>query len=172
LSGVARSADAAGESGVQIWSFRPLDAGPTFVPPQRPLQLRSRAIRPYPSMRRAESGPSNSALRGYRAPLLQPPRAGARKAVPITRGTELGFKFRPDERDLPYGQSVSPGSGLPGGAMSPEMQSQFRPIKPRRKPTYEELQAEQAPGGRAPPVEPVMPYPPMMPPLPGYWNRW
>jgi hypothetical protein len=104
--------------------------------------------------------------------LNNPQRAGARKAVPITRGTELGFKFRPDEREAPYGQAGS-GSGIPGALPSPDLQSQFRPIRPRRKPTYEELEARQRPQAEIPPVQPLMPYPPgALSPIPGRWNRW
>jgi len=97
-------------------------------------------------------------------------RAGARKAVPVTRGQELGLRFRPDERESPYGPMMVP----PGAAetYSPELQSQFRPAPKRRKPTYEELQAEESRAPQ-PPLTPIMP-PPMIvpPPMPGFGAGW
>jgi len=106
-------------------------------------------------------------------PVFSGKRAGARKAVPITRGQDLGLRFRPDERDSPYGQSEMPPSGGGADAFPSELHSQFRPTRPKRKLTYEELQA----GSTSPPqVVPAMPYPMMpTPPLPGYpgaWPRW
>ena len=102
---------------------------------------------------------------------FSPHRAGARKAVPITRGQELGLRFRPDERASPYDQSH-----LPADAMKPsgdllELHSQFRPAPQRRKPSYEELQAESL---REPPVPgPAMPYPALpIPPAPVYRRAW
>jgi hypothetical protein len=93
-------------------------------------------------------------------------RAGSRKAVPVTRGQELGLRFRPDENASPYAQpGFAPSdTGRPG---SDALQSQFRPIPKRRKPTYEELQSEMAPPPQ-PGVAPMMPYPLGVPPLPGY----
>ena len=109
---------------------------------------------------------------GFRAgepALISPERAGARKAVPITRGQELGLKFRPDERADPYGQPrLSPGDS----GYEAELQSQFRPVQPRRRPTYEELQAQSLPHQPGAPA-PVMPYPVMpLPPMPVYPPRW
>ena len=101
-------------------------------------------------------------------------RAGARKAVPITRGQELGLRFRPDERASPYTQPgvAAPRSTSPYGSAQSELQSQFRPLKPRRKPTYEELQAETAPARPRMPA-PVMPYPALPAPMPpGYGGGW
>ena len=101
-------------------------------------------------------------------------RAGARKAVPITRGQELGLRFRPDEAESPYAQ----GSGLPaqsdGGASSTTDQSQFRPTQPRRRKTYEELQAEEWQQQAMPPLPyPPLPPAPMMPPTPvPPWPIW
>lgn len=99
-------------------------------------------------------------------------RAGARKAVPVTRGQELGLRFRPDERDPAYGPSA-PAQGGPasaGNADPQELHSQFRPVQPRRKPTYEELHQQ------TPPMAPDMGYPMMtFPPMPGgggYWPTW
>jgi hypothetical protein len=95
-------------------------------------------------------------------------RAGARKAVPVTRGQELGLRFRPDERASPYGQTTFPPSGADPG-LSPELQSQFRPTPKRRKPSYEEMQAESLPP--QPFAAPVMPYPALPPPIApyGFW---
>lgn len=94
-------------------------------------------------------------------------RAGARKAVPVTRGQDLGLRFRPDERESPYGQAVTPQGGVGTPDYAPELHSQFRPRQPRRKPTYEELQAESA--SREQIRGPAMPYPMMpTPPMPLY----
>ena len=118
--------------------------------------------------KRASPTPTGERLRrGRGAPMIAAERAGSRKAVPVTRGQELGLRFRPDDNASPYSQpgfaptdSVQPGSAA--------LQSQFRPIPKRRKPTYEELQSEVTP---APPqgLAPIMPYPMLgTPPLPGY----
>ena len=64
-------------------------------------------------------------------PVFSDDRAGARKAVPITRGQELGLRFRPDERASPYGQSVMPHDGGAADRYSEQLHSQFRPA-PRR----------------------------------------
>jgi len=96
-------------------------------------------------------------------------RAGARKAVPVTRGQELGLRFRPDENASPYTQQAP--TALQRGTLQPEMQSQFRPLAPKRKPTYEELQAESDP--QALPAMPAMPYPPMPGPMvPNFGGPW
>jgi hypothetical protein len=94
-------------------------------------------------------------------------RAGARKAVPVTRGQELGLRFRPDDRASPYGQGFEPPAATDPGLYSPEVQSQFRPLPKRQKPTYEEQQAESMNVPQLPP--PIMPYPVPAPlPLPAY----
>ncbi len=98
-------------------------------------------------------------------PVFSDDRAGARKAVPITRGQELGLRFRPDERASPYGQSVMPHDGGAADRYSEQLHSQFRPAPRRRKPTYEELQAEDA---AQPQLMPGMPYPMLPQPPPGY----
>ena len=98
--------------------------------------------------------------------LIREERAGARMAVPIVRGGELGLKFRPD------GRADSDGDGQPAsshaqnsGALDSELHSNFRPIQPSRRPTYEELHA--APQPLQP--MPVVPYPMMpLPPMPVY----
>ena len=111
---------------------------------------------------------ANAIARSGEAPAFGQDRAGARKAVPVTRGQDLGLRFRPDERASPYGQIESPRqqAGAPG--LDPALQSQFRPTQPRRKRTYEELQAERA-QQELPPAGPLMPYPALpAPPLPPY----
>lgn len=170
ISGDARSANGDGGEMIQGWSFRPVEPEAAAVRRDRQFPTRSRAIRPDIYGRRSSLPRSSAQMRPPRNPFVHIERSGARKAVPITRGTELGFRFRPDERESPYGV---PGTGLvaPGSPASPDLHSQFRPMKPRRKPTYEELEAEhqQFPA----PVQPLMPYPPVTPPpLPGYWGRW
>lgn len=99
-------------------------------------------------------------------------RTGARKAVPVTRGQELGLRFRPDENELPYGQSGSPQAGTAPNVGSEELQSQFRPTQKKRKPTYEELYAEPAMPQQPPLPAPILPYPMLPPPLPGYGRGW
>jgi hypothetical protein len=117
------------------------------------------------SSRRAAGQGPNGVARSGEAPLFLQERAGARKAVPVTRGQDLGLRFRPDERASPYGQAGVPDGQRGPIAAEPDLQSQFRPTQPRRKRTYEELQAEQAPD-RLPPVGPMMPYPALpAPPL-------
>ena len=97
--------------------------------------------------------------------------------MPITRGQDLGLRFRPDERETPYAQTPAPYDAGAATGYPSELHSQFRPLKQRRKPTYEELQAEQQPP--QPVARPAMPYPvmpvPPIPTLPGYgpyWPRW
>ena len=104
-----------------------------------------------------------------RRPVFVDQRAGARKAVPITRGQELGLRFRPDERASPYNQADVPRVDTGSGAYSDQLQSQFRPTSRKRKPTYEELQAERA--AVPPPIGPAAPYPMLPQPLPPYPGR-
>jgi|GEM_PF-3196987 len=95
------------------------------------------------------------------------PRSGARKAVPITRGQDLGLRFRPDERDSNDGYVVAPQGGVTTQPFQSDEHTQFRPAPAKRKRTYEELQAETA----APqsPIPPPLPYPMMpAPPMPAY----
>jgi len=137
---------------------------PVFRPADRAWS-RSSAVRPRSQMNPAPR--QSAAPRDTRGQsVFSANRAGGRKAVPVTRGQDLGLRFRPDERDSPYGQSGAPSDDSRSGNYQSELQSQFRPIPSRRKPTYEELQA----GGVSPQpsVAPVMPYPALPPPLPGY----
>ena len=90
-------------------------------------------------------------------------RSGIRKAVPVTRGQELGLRFRPDDRASPYTQPDAwsgTASSPPGSAAA--LQSQFRPLPARRKPTYEEMQERF--GEPASPQVPRLPYPPLSAP--------
>jgi hypothetical protein len=88
-------------------------------------------------------------------------RAGWRKASPVTRGQDLGFRFRPDERAGTYGEVIVPG----GGQAEPREQANFRPVEPRRKPTYEELQAREQAAEPVPRMPPAS-YPALPPALP------
>ena len=127
----------------------------------------SRAVK-QSAVRGASSAPPN---RKGQQPVFSSNRAGARKAVPVTRGQELGLRFRPDERESPYGQGVAPQGSVGTEGYASELHSQFRPRQPRRKPTYEELQAESA--SRTPMQGPAMPYPMMpAPPMPPYLRGW
>lgn len=87
-------------------------------------------------------------------------RAGSRKAVPVTRGQELGLRFRPDDRDPYY---ASPGLTVerPGVAPPGVSDHAFRPTPRKRRPTYEELQAGQQ---SRPPAFPATGYPAAIPP--------
>ena len=124
--------------------------------------------------RRPGSGatPSASADRRAWLPEITGGRSGARKAVPVQRGQELGLRFRPEDHDTLYGQY--PPAGV-GGGTTDEAQRQFRPIAPRRKPTYEELEAQRRADALEPPPAsmgyPIL-QPPMMPPATGPWPRW
>jgi hypothetical protein len=94
-------------------------------------------------------------------------RASARKAVPVTRGQDLGLRFRPDERASPYSQPTGSQYGGSPGTFPADVHSQFRPMRPKRKPTYEEIEARSQAAQPAP--RPPMGYPMMpVPPLPGY----
>lgn len=146
---------------------------PLKRPMFRPWSYTSDQPATPPRASAALSAPRNTTTRpGMRrgqSSLIFDSRAGARKAVPITRGQELGLRFRPDERASPYPYA---GSGLPQtGTLGPDSeQGPFRPTQRRRKPTYEELQAEAAADG-APPM-PAMPYPALpAPPLPPAFGR-
>ena len=95
------------------------------------------------------------------------PRSGARKAVPITRGQDLGLRFRPDERDSNDGYVVAPQGGVANHPFQSDEHTQFRPAPAKRRRTYEELQAESA--TPQPLTPPPLPYPMMpAPPMPAY----
>ena len=98
------------------------------------------------------------------AGLIREARAGARMAVPIVRGGGHGLRFRPDERADAHGRPAS-SHAQNSGALDSDLHSNFRPIRPSRRPTYEELHAAPRP---VQPV-PVVPYPMMpVPPVPAY----
>ena len=96
-------------------------------------------------------------------------RAGARKAVPITRGQELGLRFRPDERESPYAVPAPYAGDAPGDAAARDLQSQFRPIEKKHRRTYEEMQAENV--QPVPMPAPILPYP-SLPPPPAFVPFW
>lgn len=150
--------------------FRPwsrTDARPAAM--QRRVQMRAPATRRSDqTSRRATSLSTGHQWR--QQPDFGGQRAGARKAVPITRGQELGLRFRPDERASPYGQSVLPQGDGASAVQSEQLQSQFRPTRPKRKPTYEELEAERA-AVQPQQIGPAMPYPMLPQPLPMYPGR-
>jgi hypothetical protein len=147
-------------------------AGHGTQPAQTPLV--NKALRRPPmtvTAMRDSPGFQNSSARRQASELMDDSRAGARKAVPITRGQELGLRFRPDERDPIGGQAYpgQPGQGA-AGHFTPSDNSQFRPLPKAKRRTYEDMQAESQ--AVAPPMAPAMPYPmlPMPPVGPGYWR--
>jgi hypothetical protein len=138
---------------------------------------------PVGVVRQADSGRLRSGVPGisdYRrdeSAAVFAGRSGSRKAVPITRGQELGQRFRPDERDPVYPGHSGGSTGF--GATPAFGQAEFRPTQPRRRATYEELQAQEARSTRqqafpAPltyPSTPVLPVPLAPPMLPGWPTR-
>jgi hypothetical protein len=116
---------------------------------------------------RSLSSTNTAGRRGVDGGFLRSDRAGARKAVPITRGQDLGLRFRPDERDplsspnypqAPTGEGYRDNFELPAG-------TQFRPTSKKRKRTYEEIQAESRVDDRDLPglSYPGLPMPPVFP---------
>lgn len=152
--------------------FRPVLAITRQAAPMSALSGR-RSYRPAWVSWQPRRAPGVLADRKGRGPVSPSGRAGARKAVPVTRGQELGLRFRPDERESPYGQPSMPTSGTPTDPQSLELQSQFRPTEKRAKRTYEDLYgAEDASSAPSLPP-PILPYPMMAPPpLPGYGRHW
>lgn len=168
-AGLAQTADASAKR----FTFRPID-GQARVTADEP----ARVVRTVPR-KRASAYRTGRPYRTDTPGLISGDRAGARKAVPVTRAKELELNFRPDEREPVYGGI---GVGPAGGAMGAD-HPDFRPTRPRRRPTYEELQAERLPpepwtGSSSAHPAPV-PYPtapPLpMPPVPTYgvpWPAW
>ncbi len=151
-----------GESAGKRAVFRPLNQME-----RRDVEVpRQQAPWPVSEPRRRAVGAWVSSPRSGDGGLIRSERAGARMAVPITRGQELGLRFRPDERAGSGDQPSLPRTQHPDAA-DPELHSAFRPIRPNRKPTYEELHA--GPRVERLPAMPTMPYPMMpVPPLPVY----
>ena len=139
----------------------------------RQPQVRAFAPRAAKQSTNRRSSVAPAGRRGQQ-PVFSGGRTGARKAVPITRGQELGLRFRPDERASPYGQPVAPQGDVGSDRYDAELHSQFRPTQPRRKRTYEELQAAEIPNppvpGHATPY-PMVPAPPL-PTYPRAWPNW
>jgi hypothetical protein len=132
----------------------------------RPLS-RSDDKTAYP-VRRPQAAPERASGRtSSRAwlPDITSGRKGSRKALPITRGQELGMRFRPDDRDPVQGSARGPGNaGVPAQAQ-PDVA--FRPVPRRNRPTYEELEAERQGGTPPPPMPggvPMLPGSPVLPP--------
>jgi hypothetical protein len=157
-------APAAGDVGVSSrMDFRPLGrADEMSTAPHRaaPSQLQSRR--------------AAAANWGARLPDITSARTGTRKAVPITRGQELGLRFRPDERDPLQGR-VPPSAPVPGALGAPADSPAFRPLERRARPTYEALENERrATESRpAPPLAyPGLVPPPTLPPPRGAMPIW
>lgn len=160
-------------SGTTRFVFRPVQGIHAINPaPRSRAPLRSRSpTRTFP----AGSGINR---RADTPGLLVRPQSGSRKAVPINRAQELGQGFRPDERDSRYGGvgTATRGTyGSGGQAQDPA----FRPLRQRRKPTYEELQASgqrerppALPSMNAPYAVAPLPMPPVAPVYPSPWPRW
>lgn len=155
---------AAGDAGISSrMDFRPLGrADEMSTAPRRaaPSQL--------PSQRAAGNN------WGARLPDITSARTGTRKAVPITRGQELGLRFRPDERDPLQGR-VSPSAPAPGALGDPPDGPAFRPLERRARPTYEALENERRAkeSMQAPPLAyPGMLPPPTLPPPRGALPVW
>lgn len=106
--------------------------------------------------------------RHERLPDITGNRSGARKAVPVTRGQAAGLRFRPDERDPLAGQpDALPQPPL--GLAPPDVD--FRPIQPRARLTYEELEAQRR--SVSPPSSQPGAFPsPMSPPVPPAPMPW
>lgn len=160
----AAQAAVSGGAGSIVQSKRPLFRPEHGVPAAHAQRNRGGLVIAAPR----QSSPAGR--QRARGPVFEDGRAGARKAVPVTRGQELGLRFRPDEGESPYGQVISPQSGPSRESYSTDLQSQFRPTEKRRKRTYEETQPEEL---QPPPMmAPLMPYPMLPPPLPGYGPGW
>ena len=132
--------------------FRPLSRAEdkTAFQPRRPLP---------PARARTMTNASG------RLPDITGGRVGARKALPITRGQELGLRFRPDKHEPVQGGYPEP---ISGQSLSNETQTQFRPLASRRKPTYEELESQRQAIGRPAPATPFAYGPLQPPPLPPF----
>lgn len=173
LAGIALMALAGGLFAEPLFA-----APPTSAPPSRaefrPVPGHGRQAPVDSRRRRAAANTAFTAPRQAERPLFG--RVGGRKAVPVTRGQELGLRFRPDERDPAYGVT---GAGQPfpeATGNTADDATAFRPVPRKGRPTYEELQAETRREGADPYANPlprpVMPYPPVMPPPGAGWPVW
>lgn len=156
--------------------FRPWGGVADAMPGDRLIRPKGTAAPRLSRWSAARGGDVSVALRGsvHGRPASQ--RAGARKAEPVTRGHDLGLRFRPDEREPAHADGI-PAAGNPGSADSQDLHSQFRPIERKRKRTYEEIEAERRSALPPPPTVPSagLPAPlppPYAPPLPGYGAPW
>ena len=143
-----------------------------FRPLGRADELNTAPRRAAPSQLRSQR--AAGANWGARLPDITAPRTGTRKAVPVTRGQELGLRFRPDERDPLQGR-VAPSAPAPGALGDPADSPAFRPLKRRARPTYEALENERraAESMSAPPMAyPGLLPPPSLPPPRGVPPVW
>lgn len=139
-----------------------------FRPLGRAEDLGSVNRRPYQPLNRTPGFDRRATL-----PNLTADRAGSRKAVPLTRGQELGLRFRPDDRDPLHDSRLSP-SPVPGVRGEAAVTDGFRPIPRRSRPTYEAMEAQRRSAASADGVSPGYPglaLPPGMP-IGRPWPRW
>jgi len=129
----------------------------------------------FPVRRPQASSPRSSGRTAMqlRLPDITDGRKGSRKAMPITRGQELGLRFRPDKRDPVQG----PAGALPGTGARSQVgaDTAFRPVTPGVRPSYEELQAQRQGGVMPPPMRGGYALPPGSPPFPPVglpWGAW
>lgn len=99
------------------------------------------------------------------SPVFTGGRWTARKAVPVTRGQDLGVRFRPEGRPPAYGQRDAQYGDGNADPHQLKLQSQFRPTRAGRKATYEEMQYARSSPQRT--YSPGMPYP-LVPAQPMY----
>lgn len=102
--------------------FRPL----ARTDDKTPLVSRGSHYRSVPSLPRHQ-----------RLPDITRDRVGSRKAVPITRGQGAGVQFRPDERD-----PLAEPAGISQSMSLESSDAGFRPIQPRARLSYEELESQ------------------------------
>lgn len=122
---------------------------------------------------RPQSQRSAGASWRARLPDVTSARAGTRKAVPVTRGQELGLRFRPDDRDPLQGTGVTV-TPAPGAPLGQDDNTAFRPMERRARPTYEALENERraAESMAAPPMAYPGLLPPALPPVRRAWPNW
>ncbi len=138
------------------WFWFSGDSAPPVAAEARAPTVGQRGAAPGTTVKRQPQAPTPFVRSGGANADSGDFRASARKAVPVTRGKELDTRFRPDDRASPYG-----GVGAAADPLPLADDIDFRPLPQRRRPTYEELQAEDL--ARQPPPVPALP----MPLLPG-----